>query len=164
MSPLPCAVPLKQAPSPRASPRPFVLPVYSRIRHAVDYVAAGVLVYARGKDGLAYLLLGHERRKSEGWCFMIGTVDKRESPVAAAAREMHEESCGVYSISTSRLKGMPCFTSGYQLLFVAPAVMVDATVLNELSSLHLASGRRNMAEMSEYLWVRSYASCLVLIR
>jgi predicted NUDIX family NTP pyrophosphohydrolase len=99
-------------------------PTYSYVKQGrIGWLAAGVLIYTHF-EGRCFMLFGKERREHKGrlqraaqahaqgagWCFMVGKVDKGERAIDAAAREMHEESCGVFS--TSCCSWPPRRTSG----------------------------------------------------
>jgi len=112
-----------------------------------EYYAGGVLVYTVDRFGAVFLLLGLERRRDKGWSYMVGKVDRGERTLAACAREMHEETAGCYSLDRAAMRHLPCMAYDQQLLFFAPAVHVDARVLEALAHRAFAEGRYAFGEM-----------------
>ena len=119
-----------------------------------EYYAGGVLVYTVDGAGAVFLLLGLERRRDKGWSYMVGKVDRGERTLAACAREMHEETAGCYSLDRAAMRQLPCMAYDQQLLFFAPAVHVDARVLEALAHRAFAEGRYAFGEM-----VRPFPNC-----
>lgn len=80
-------------------------------RHWGPDGAAGALAWTVGRDGRRYVLLAKRSahvQQGNTWAFPGGAVDRGETPLSAAVRELHEEVTGVAVAGlTDRLQA-PC--------------------------------------------------------
>lgn len=124
------------------------LPKYNPSEHGQCF-AGGVIIYSVVRNR-PYILLGQEQGGSgEGtWCMMLGLTDGNTT-IVGAAREMHEESGGVYEIDPRDLSKFPYMHLG-EGIFIVPGEYVEESVFNRSASDHPVACFR---EMNHYVWV-----------
>lgn len=117
--------------------------------------SAGALIYTVQPSGEIFILVGLEK-SSNTWNFMRGSVDIGDSYVKTAAKELHEETGGVYQITEKVLLNesfdvyYKANSQNYACTFFVKLDYVPANVILAKANNH---PNYHFREMKDYAWI-----------
>lgn len=113
---------------------------------------AGIVLYARGPQGIEFLLADHTPPSTRGWASFGGKYDPGETPAQTAARETEEETRGYFSrekLEESLKTCVPHF-DGFFVIYFLEIDHIDPGVI---ASHPAPSQDKAFHERGPYRWV-----------
>lgn len=127
----------------------FLVP--SQLLSAGSGTPAGILLYARTKQGILLLLADH-RDSDRGWAGFGGSHEENETPAETAARETEEETRGYFSRGNllKQLKGQePVYDNGFAAYFLE----IDFVPASKIRKKKLTTSNEAFLERGPHAWI-----------